>query len=185
MRMKADCFKLIYYDLSITYIDVCFTPDSSGIALIPARFPSTLLILHLPVINEDIHLMTHHNGESHTRCYSPPYGSTKTPISYEPRIAGPLKIIGPAQGLFGKPVNMTHIAANPGVQHRDTFDYVTWNDDGLGEYCLWAIEKPTNQWFPRLLGNIYDESWLMVCSSIARVCVCVCVCVCGTASNDS
>lgn len=162
MRMNFECFKLIYYDLSITYIDVCFTPDSRGIALIPARFPSTIFILNLPVINEELHLMTQ-TDSIHSRCYSPPYGSTKSPVSYEPRTAGPLRIIGPAEGVFGKPIHMTHIASN-NILHSDSFDFVTWNDEGTGEYCLWAIDKPpANQWYPRILGNIYDQAWLTVC----------------------
>jgi hypothetical protein len=50
------------------------------------------------------------------------------------------------------------------------FHFVTWNDEGTGEYCLWTIianrkEKETIQfeWYPRLLyPKIRDSAWLEV-----------------------
>jgi hypothetical protein len=50
------------------------------------------------------------------------------------------------------------------------FHFVTWNDEGTGEYCLWTIianrkEKETIQfeWYPRLLyPKIRDSVWLEV-----------------------
>lgn len=53
------------------------------------------------------------------------------------------------------------------------FHFVTWNNEGTGEYCLWTIianrkEKETIQfeWYPRLLyPKVRDSSWLEVSSA--------------------
>ncbi|KAL6057154.1 MYND finger domain containing protein [Balamuthia mandrillaris] len=129
-------------------------------------------------------------------------------ISFDPRVVGPLAIIGPATGAFGQPLEMTHIASSNNVRSTSTggsnignsatasspgttrsgsggkhkasntggngsnnvkpFHFVTWNDAGNGEYCLWTIianrrEKETIQfeWYPRLLfPKIMDRNWL-------------------------
>ncbi len=144
-------------------------------------------------------------------------------ISFDPRVVGPLAIIGPATGVFGQTLKMTHIASSNNIRSappcsspsptpynasptsysytakdlksgnpeqkkgKDTsnakagagaasalnskpFHFVTWNDEGTGEYGLWTIianrrEKETIQfeWFPRLLyPHIRDRAWLEV-----------------------
>ncbi|KAF2068742.1 hypothetical protein CYY_009938 [Polysphondylium violaceum] len=67
-------------------------------------------------------------------------------VSFEPRRVGPMAIVGPIKNSLGQPYQMTHITSNPYPQFSEkvkAFEYVTWNDDGLGECCFWNIYKDT------------------------------------------
>lgn len=71
---------------------------------------------------------------------------TSKRISFEPRRIGPMAIIGPIKNCLGQPYQMTHITSNPYPHFTDkvkAFEYVTWNDDGLGECCFWNMYKDT------------------------------------------
>jgi hypothetical protein len=116
-------------------------------------------------------------------------------INFEARRAGPVSIFGPAIGVFGQPLRMTHIACNYShmttanttdsshgivsapsgtVAALDIFHFVTWNDDGFGEYCLWklahahgsvssgaSVTGPKFEYFPRLIvPKMNDRLWL-------------------------
>jgi hypothetical protein len=65
---------------------------------------------------------------------------------------------------------MSHIAASP-CAAGNSFHFVTWNDDGAGEYCLWSVARPLSEgenayrfdYFPRLLTpRILDKAWYEV-----------------------
>ncbi|GAM29245.1 hypothetical protein SAMD00019534_124210 [Acytostelium subglobosum LB1] len=99
-------------------------------------------------------------------------------VSYDPRKIGPLAIIGPAKNTFGLPFCPTHISCNPTprLDRIENFEYVTWNDDGLGEYCLWNVSRESQsaailsnksmpslkfEWMTRLIGPIVpDRVWI-------------------------
>lgn len=96
-------------------------------------------------------------------------------INYEARNIGPLSIFGPAKGIFGEILKITHISCNYNQRSSDPnyFHFITWNDDGIGEYCFWQInilnqseishEKSTFQYLPKLLiPKITDKIWLEV-----------------------
>ncbi len=69
-------------------------------------------------------------------------GGTRT-VSFEPRFIGNLSMLGPARGVFGQPLRMTHISANTVADAADAFHLITWNDEGTGEYCVWTIQPRT------------------------------------------
>ena len=201
MRTGSERFRLIFFDLSVSYIDVCFSPDSKSLVAIPARFPSFLFLLHLPSVSTSPPASTSNNANSLSQASvstesnsansgnfngkskfskviqsslstDNPYeqemetsgGNSEGTISFEPRPCGPLSILGPARGYFGKPLVMTHIASNtydrssrvPDSDKEDSWDpednysFVTWNDDCIGEYCLWRLEVRT-----RLLSFVF------------------------------
>eukprot|EP01133_Synstelium_polycarpum_P006749 gene6749-7844_t len=113
-----------------------------------------------------------HQG-SGSEATSPSLGNSKI-ISFEPRKVGPLAILGPAKNVLGAPYTGTHIASNPAPIKNDkidSFEYVTWNDDGLGEYCMWSVAKEVAvkntlpalrfEWITRLIGPIVpDRVWI-------------------------
>ena len=90
-------------------------------------------------------------------------------INYEARRAGPLCILGPGKGVFGQPLLMSHISSNiysPSTIDDNYYHFVTWNDDGMGEYCLWRYKikenSPTFHYSPRTLvprEKSYLEVW--------------------------
>jgi hypothetical protein len=102
-------------------------------------------------------------------------------ISFEARKAGPIAIIGPAKGAFGQPLKMTRIISNanampsysPATEDsiNEYFHFITWNEEGFGEYCLWRLhiskEKEHRvakfECFPRLVNlRVCDKVWLEV-----------------------
>jgi hypothetical protein len=179
--------KEIFFDLTSTILDVCFSPDSKGILVLPALHPGFVFMLKLPLIKDEDKSLTrgiHYTTSSTASLYQM---NRATQIDFEPRIAGPLSIFGPAVGVFGQTIIFTHIASNGranmnahfssnypvNMQNstsnqtpREGFSFVTWNDDGLGEYCLWTIFKNQSDYyfrcFPRLISNVFDLNWLEV-----------------------
>lgn len=88
-------------------------------------------------------------------------------VNFEARRAGPLTIIGPGKGLLGQPLKMSHIASNScqiiNNPEIDYYHFVTWNDEPLGEYCLWRLCKDGNfESSPRCAVTKYDKSILEV-----------------------
>ena len=174
-------FPLIYYDLSLTYSDVCFSPDNRRIAAIPARSPSYIMLLYLPLISAEsrrasyppsIHSPSHpppaqtHNSFEQQNLLAPTYDdklppivhsqgfSSGKPVSFRPRFIGPLQFFGPAKDAFGELLEHTNISANP-VLYPISFHFTTWNvRQGIGEYCLWVIPSMWNQY-----DGVYDE-WM-------------------------
>jgi hypothetical protein len=155
-------FKLIFYDLSLTFVDACFSPDSCNLIVIPSRFPAFLFMLALPIITLKPKKVNTQEFQQIQR---------QKFINYEARKAGPVCILGPGKGVFGQPLLMTHISSNiysPNSQSVDEnyYHFVTWNDDGMGEYCLWRISipkdaSPTFHYSPRTLVP-RDKSYLEV-----------------------
>ncbi|KYQ90908.1 hypothetical protein DLAC_07781 [Tieghemostelium lacteum] len=190
-------FQLIYYDSSFTFIDACFSSDSTMLVSILSRYPNFLFFLQLPNIknplipfcnhpsNLDINDNNNSNSNSSSNGNTSPTSSNKNgntstttttttttgtsgtggsnsklyenleymskKIHFEPRKIGPMAIIGPIKNTFGKPYNMTHIASNPfpyasvASEKVKAFEYLTWNDDGLGEFCFWNVYKEALQ----------------------------------------
>ena len=91
-------------------------------------------------------------------------------VSFFPRVAGPLSIVGPAYGVFDRPLEIARIACNEQKTGPNCFDYITWGNDTMAEYCLWSVlpgsgESPYDvkvKYYPRLIGNVRDEKWLKV-----------------------
>lgn len=124
--------KLIYRDLSMSFFDCCLSPDSTSLAVLPRKFPGCILILFLGFINH------HKRSEDGASAFAVTNNAGGATLVVSPRIAGPVMVLGPAVGAFGQAYRMTHIRANV-TSGTDTFDYVAWNDDGLGEYTLWTV----------------------------------------------
>jgi hypothetical protein len=40
-------FRLIFYDMSFTFLDACFSPDSKSLVTIPSRYPCFIFLLNL------------------------------------------------------------------------------------------------------------------------------------------
>ncbi len=167
-------FKLIFYDFSFAFIDVCFSPDSKSLVVIPAKYPALIFMMTLPSV---------------THC-APPTATTtargkKTEtllqitqkpklVNYEARKISSLCIFGPARGVFGNTLVMSHLASNTNVLNQNTsdtyFHFVTWNDEGIGEYCLWRIDLATSngksmkfESFPKLVvPKLFDKVWMEV-----------------------
>src|SRR5690606_12528271 len=138
---EPEFFQVIFYDLSISFIDACFSPDSQNLLVIPTRFPNYIFMLNLPTNNSKAQRKFKFNVHSFQMNQESLNTTRQKLINFEPRKTVPLAIIGPATGIFGQPLKITHITCNynptmntpPGC---DYFHFVTWNDDGLGEYCL-------------------------------------------------
>eukprot|EP01112_Ceratiomyxa_fruticulosa_P011072 TRINITY_DN2979_c0_g1_i1.p1 TRINITY_DN2979_c0_g1~~TRINITY_DN2979_c0_g1_i1.p1 ORF type:complete len:684 (+),score=109.95 TRINITY_DN2979_c0_g1_i1:105-2156(+) len=176
----SDCFKVVYNDMSFTFIDACFSPDSRSIVAILSRYPSFIFIMNLPL--DQVPTLTNastssapstsSNGSSKTS-YLPNGKSTfsqspsphKT-ISFEPRKIGPMTILGPAFGVHKQPLRMTRISNNYSLKDdSELFHYVTWNSEGWGEYCLWRVTHEEGavkfEFVPRLVLPILpDRDWL-------------------------
>lgn len=170
--------KEIFFDLTISYIDACFTPDSTGILAVPTKYPHLVFLINLPLLKDD-------PGRSNTIPYRNTSSSihnsiqiARSPtIHFEPRTAGPICIFGPSIGAFGNPLAITHIESNEySTSNKNQFYFITWNDDGYGEYCLWhvikSISTPSSssssnflflfRCIPRLLHSVFDQAWLEV-----------------------
>jgi len=208
-------FQLIFYDMSFTFLDACFSPDSKSLLTIPSRYPCFIFLLNLNFVlgrsktqqanatrattetiqeNGTIDIASSFAFDSAVECDT----ATAKKISFDPRVVGPLAIIGPATGAFAQPLKMTHISSSNNIRstaqaspatpvnhnlrsvgqaspaapvNQRPFHFVTWNDEGTGEFCLWTIisnrkEKETIQfeWCPRLLyprgrdGAFFEES---------------------------
>lgn len=142
---RKEYFKPVFYDITLMFIDACFAPDSKSIVFIPARYPSLLFMLTLPAFSSspsspkptpfEKSRMTSISSDFNASDSS----SHTKPISFEARFAGPLHIFGPARGVFGQPLKMSHISGNSMM--GEVYHFATWNDEGLGEYCLWMFPK--------------------------------------------
>ncbi|ELR23589.1 MYND finger domain containing protein [Acanthamoeba castellanii str. Neff] len=187
-------FRLIFYDMSFTFLDACFSPDSKSLVTIPSRYPCFIFLLNLNFVLGRVRNQhasssaaaqaratteaTQGNGTidiASSFAFDAAAESdtvTMKKISFDPRVVGPLAIIGPATGAFDQPLKMAHISSSNNIRaapvNPKPFHFVTWNDEGTGEYCLWTIianrkEKETIQfeWYPRLLyPKIRDSAWL-------------------------
>jgi hypothetical protein len=174
MEEGQDFFRLIFYDFSFCFIDACFSSDSKAILTIPSKYPSFIFMLSLPLVTVKQPRKTgtaNSNGPSLSQqslayLTSDGQGQKQNLINFEARKAGPLTIIGPAKGIFGQPLKMTHITCNTNQTTGNTdyeyYHFVTWNDGGLGEYCLWKLKDTSYEWFPRLVVPRADKSWLEV-----------------------
>lgn len=177
--------KEIFFDLTISFVDVCFAPESDGLLVVPKHNPFIVLLLRLPRIQNEKYVIN--------QCGPLPFRTTSPslfqvprsqPISFEPRSAGPLCVFGPTVNIFGEPLEISHIESNE-YYARDDYDdldeeeeeeeddnscfhFLTWNDSGLGDYCLWHITHHNNEYiyhcFPRIISNVYDQPWLEVCT---------------------
>ncbi|EGC40115.1 hypothetical protein DICPUDRAFT_52183 [Dictyostelium purpureum] len=125
-------FQLIFYDSSFTYVDACFSSDSTMMTAILARYPNFIFALQIPGLQPK--QITNNIKYQEKR------------ISFEARKIGPLAIVGPVKNYKGEPYHMTHIASNPKMSDEKLkpFEFVTWNDDSLGECCFWNIYKTPN-----------------------------------------
>ena len=97
-------------------------------------------------------------------------GLRSEPISFEPRLAGPISIFGPAVSLFGdSPLALSHISSTSLAE--GSISFVTWNDNTRGEYQLWQIVEKDNTFyyhcFPQLVHSVWDQQWLDVWFSIS------------------
>jgi hypothetical protein len=170
-----DYFKLVYYDLSMTFLDACFSPDSTRLVVIPAKHPTQLSILSLPLDYQKRYSAGGCSFVPGGVGPQPPLssiGNMKT-ISFEPRVLGPLAFLGPARGIFGQPHRMTRVAASCLNTSADAFQLISWNDDSTSEYVIWTVRKEagaetsletafTYEWLPRLLLSraLVERSWL-------------------------
>ncbi len=106
-------------------MDACFSPDSQFLTAVLSKYPNLIFMLSLQPIDEDENLL-HPSPQ----------------LSFEPRTAGPLLSIGPALALSKSAAVLKHIVAAPAQR---SFDYVTWNNDAHGEFCLWRVTHSHNQ----------------------------------------
>eukprot|EP01114_Cavostelium_apophysatum_P024218 TRINITY_DN9419_c0_g1_i1.p1 TRINITY_DN9419_c0_g1~~TRINITY_DN9419_c0_g1_i1.p1 ORF type:complete len:545 (+),score=66.26 TRINITY_DN9419_c0_g1_i1:419-2053(+) len=150
-----DFFRLAFYDFSFCFVDACFSSDSRGILTIPAKYPSYVFWVHIPILNASRQKRPGTAANSASPNSPSPLSETslrhsgQKPLpqstNYEARKAGPLTIVGPSKGLHGQPLKMTHIVCNTNqiTTNGDIeyFHFSTWNDDGNGEYCLWRFCK--------------------------------------------
>jgi len=113
-------------------VDACFFCDSKSLLIIPSKFPSFILMIKLPLISSKAQ-----NPDSAS--FLDTQRNSKQLINYEARKFGPISIIGPGVGVFGQPLKMTHIASNFQSNSEKNVHFVTWHDDGRGEYCLWKL----------------------------------------------
>lgn len=153
----------MFHDFSFCFIDACFSSDSQSLAVIPSKFPGHIFIIDLPLVNVS------GSNKSKPKFYSGPSNmhesKSRMVISCESRKAGPLIILGPAKGYFGQVLKMTHIACNSNRDVQEPYHYVTWNDDGLGEYCLWKVFRPETErskfeYYPRLcIPRMSERNW--------------------------
>lgn len=61
-------------------------------------------------------------------------------ISFEPRVVGPIQILGPAKSaLTGQPFRANRISASVAQSASSPFGFVTWSDEGTGEYAVWSL----------------------------------------------
>lgn len=170
---------MIFHDFSFSFIDACFSHDSQSLVVIPSKFPNYIFMLHLPPISNNSSNSTNSNNaispiNRTTKVKSSSFYEKNKMISFEARKAGPFAILGPAKGSFGQALKMTHISCNGNQSVHEYFHFVTWNDDGIGEYCLWKViltkdtsnsetELTRYEYYPKLcVPRIYDRNWLEV-----------------------
>eukprot|EP01119_Soliformovum_irregulare_P025214 TRINITY_DN9277_c0_g1_i1.p1 TRINITY_DN9277_c0_g1~~TRINITY_DN9277_c0_g1_i1.p1 ORF type:complete len:607 (-),score=108.70 TRINITY_DN9277_c0_g1_i1:33-1853(-) len=144
-------FQLIFYDWSFSFIDTTFSCDSTALMVIPSRFPAFLFMIRLSLIKS--------TASDITRDLQLRKSDNITPVQFGAHTFGPLFIMGPAKGCFGQPLKMTHISSNPMAKPSkdNVCHFVTWNDDGLGEFCLWKMHRNANagvevSWAARLIN---------------------------------
>eukprot|EP01117_Protostelium_nocturnum_P013735 TRINITY_DN5159_c0_g1_i1.p1 TRINITY_DN5159_c0_g1~~TRINITY_DN5159_c0_g1_i1.p1 ORF type:complete len:630 (+),score=148.94 TRINITY_DN5159_c0_g1_i1:144-2033(+) len=146
-------FRIIFYDLSQTFNDACFSPDSTSLVVIPTKYPYLIFSLGLPIIP---------SGKSNTSLKKSPSNGSRSSsskdhhfeekyginsdekhkfINFEARKTGPFSIFGPCFTSFGQPMIMTHITMNCNPiameSKQNYYQYATWNDSQMGEYMLW------------------------------------------------
>lgn len=151
-------------------------------AVIPTRYPSFIILIALPIsIIQPKRTKAEPIFVTPTLPTQDSSAQKQKLISFEARRAGPMMILGPAKGVFGQSLIMTHIAANQfayinNTMPEDYYHFVTWNDESVGEYCLWRmakVEKDSKtskfEWFPKLIvPKVYDRAWLEVgCTTIS------------------
>lgn len=156
-------------------MDVCFTPDSQGLLVIPRHNPCIVMLLKLPI--KDDRILNNSDSLPFRNTSASIFQVPRSqPINFEPRTAGPLCLFGPTVNVFGKPLEMSHIESNEYYKDEDLdeedeeeeedsgFHFITWNDEGTGDYCLWHVSSQYNEYiyhcYPRLLSNVHDEYWL-------------------------
>eukprot|EP01097_Dermamoeba_algensis_P008921 TRINITY_DN6139_c0_g1_i1.p1 TRINITY_DN6139_c0_g1~~TRINITY_DN6139_c0_g1_i1.p1 ORF type:complete len:605 (-),score=101.64 TRINITY_DN6139_c0_g1_i1:324-2138(-) len=162
-------FKIVYYDLNSTYIDACFIPDSLGLVAVLSKYPSLLFLIQFPW-KEQLN-----NSRNHAYALVGENEIYKV-VDTNPRVGGPIQIIGPALGVWNQPFRISHVAANIVCsdcfedEESDVFDLITWNDFGCGEYVLWKLKRGKAggvlggslkfEWYPRLLiSKFFDKQW--------------------------
>lgn len=63
-------------------------------------------------------------------------------ISFEPRVVGPIQILGPTKSvLTGQPFRANRVSASTATSALSPFGFVTWCDEGTGEYCVWSLAR--------------------------------------------
>eukprot|EP00002_Diphylleia_rotans_P040285 TRINITY_DN9511_c0_g1_i1.p1 TRINITY_DN9511_c0_g1~~TRINITY_DN9511_c0_g1_i1.p1 ORF type:complete len:540 (+),score=70.76 TRINITY_DN9511_c0_g1_i1:90-1709(+) len=137
---SAPVLELVYNDLSLTFIDVCFTPDSAGIACIPHMRPSTIVMLNITSFIYD----------------AKKRGPAVSDLSR--RSFGPLSILGPVL-VADVPVPMVGISCNkfdlPHGGESESCHFVTWPATCKGEVYLWTLTyeetNPSYRWERRFL----------------------------------
>ena len=177
--MQNEELKEIFFDFAASVVDACFTPDSHGILVVPRHNPTVVVLLRLPILRDDCKKGS--VGPSERNPHIPFHGAGKCgkTISFEPRVAGPVCVFGPTVNVFGDPLEITQIESNGYSRDPDDdeeeyeedeeeedcgFHFITWNDSGMGDYCLWSVACYDNDFVfhcsPRLIGNVYDQPWL-------------------------
>eukprot|EP01094_Clydonella_sp_ATCC50884_P011991 TRINITY_DN2184_c0_g1_i1.p1 TRINITY_DN2184_c0_g1~~TRINITY_DN2184_c0_g1_i1.p1 ORF type:complete len:508 (-),score=67.81 TRINITY_DN2184_c0_g1_i1:676-2013(-) len=154
---------LAYSDLSMSFIDVCFSPDSRAIAAVPRRYPTLIFLLSLPLAA---------STREQELVQSAQLMAEQERVSHFARPVGPLTVLGPARGVFDRPLEIRRIECNECHMGEQSFDFITWGGDTMAEYCLWKVARLEAQsasgafehqccYYPRLIGNVTDEAWLM------------------------
>lgn len=135
-------FRLLFSDLTLSFLDACFAPTSDGLAVIPRRYPCCLFFLSLR------HLLVPPTTDSSASAAAATTTGTAavSPVLPQPpfgeRHFGPLGMIGPITKADGELALFTRIAANvcSSVANPTRFDYVTWGNDASGDYYLWRVD---------------------------------------------
>lgn len=172
----SERFRPVFYDLTLSLHDACFTPDSCGLLAVPRAHEGVVLFVRVPRVTDDAAIVgARRNGGARG-----PRQPRAKEIQFEPRVAGPLCVFGPAVGCLGKTLSVRHIAGDDCTLHfsgtgdgsatvahsKSYFSFVTWNDECIGEFCVWTVEmlpgcELVYSCEPRLLNPIADVNWLL------------------------
>lgn len=158
-------FKPIFHDLSLTFLDACFSPDSSSLAIIPTKHPHLLFLVQLSLDSPS------KPAKSSSSAAESPRQQAVRAISFEPRVVGPIQILGPARSTLGTHhFRANRVSASVSSASTSSHAFVTWSDEGTGEYCVWSLPKEVDAKTPPkpdsscrlLLGKGLDKAFFEV-----------------------